>query len=143
MKRIIVADSSALFSLFIDTDANHERAKKIKEQYLKQGGLIVTPSEVFTKLVNVLGRKFNHQAAVWAATVILQSKTLVIENTLESIRDAALKKFEDQPESVSFTDCIVMAFADEYETKEIFGFDQCFKQNGYIRIGIDSKAKSL
>lgn len=141
MRRIIVADSSALFSLFIDTDENHKRAKKIKEQYFKQGGLIVIPSEVFAELINILGKKFNHQAAIGSAGVILQSSTLVI-NTLEVVRDAALKKFEIQPESVSFTDCIVMAFADEYETKEIFGFDQCFKQNGYIRIGIDSKAKS-
>lgn len=137
MKRIIVADSSALFSLFIDTDVNHKKAKKIKEQYLKQGGLIVIPSEVFADLINILGKKFNHQAAVWAATVVLQSKTFVIENTLESVRNAALKKFEDQSGSVSFTDCIVMALADEFETKETFGFDESFKKNGYIRIGID------
>lgn len=139
MKRVIVADSSALFSLFIDTDNNHKRAVKIKGQYLKQGGLIIIPSEVFSELINILGKKFNHGAAVLAARVVLDSKTFAIENTLGTTRNTALEKFENQPESVSFTDCIVMAFADEYETKEIFGFDQSFKRNGYIRIGIDKK----
>lgn len=139
MKRVIIADSSALFSLFIDTDNNYRRAIKIKKQYLKQGGLIVTPEEIFSELVNILGKKFNHKAAVWAAKTILDSRTFAIENTLEVIRDSALRKFEYQPESVSFTDCIVMAFADEFETREIFGFDESFRKNGYIRIGIDKK----
>lgn len=137
MKQAIIADSSALFSLFIDTDKNHKKAIKIKEQYLKQGGMIVIPSEVFSELINILGKKFNHKSAVWAAKAVLDSKTFAIESALEKIRDAALKKFEYQPESVSFTDCLVMAFADEYETKEIFGFDDAFRKNGYIRIGID------
>jgi len=137
MKRVIVTDSSALFSLFIDTDENHKKAIRIKGQYLKQGGLIVIPSEVFSELINILGKKFNHGVAVLSAKVVLDSKTFVIENTLETARDTALVKFENQPESVSFTDCIVMAFADEYETKEIFGFDEAFLKNGYTRIGID------
>jgi predicted nucleic acid-binding protein len=32
---------------------------------------------------------------------------------------------------VSFTDCIVMANADEYGTKTIFGFDTDHAKNGY------------
>lgn len=139
MKRVIIADSSALFSLFIDTDDNHKRAIKIKGQYLKQGGLIVIPSKVFSELINILGKKFNHKAAVFAAKTVLDSKTFTIENTLETTRSIALEKFENQPESVSFTDCLVMSLADFYDTKEIFGFDESFKKNGYIRIGIDEK----
>jgi len=137
MKRIIIADSSALFSLFIDTDNNYKKAVKIKDKYLKRGGLIIIPSEVFSELINILGKKFSHKAAVGAARIVLDSKTFTVEAASGSTRNNALGKFEDQPESVSFTDCIVMAFADEYETKEIFGFDDAFRKNGYIRIGID------
>jgi predicted nucleic acid-binding protein len=32
---------------------------------------------------------------------------------------------------VSFTDCVVMAVADTYGTKRIFGFDEAFTKNGY------------
>ena len=30
-----------------------------------------------------------------------------------------------------FTDCIVMANADSFKTKDIFGFDEVFRKNGY------------
>jgi predicted nucleic acid-binding protein len=32
---------------------------------------------------------------------------------------------------VSFTDCLVMAVADRFGTKVIFGFDEVFRKNGY------------
>lgn len=57
----------------------------------------------------------------------------------DNIRLRALQNFQNQPAYVSFTDCVVMAFADEYETKDIFGFDEAFRKNGYIRVGIDKK----
>jgi predicted nucleic acid-binding protein len=37
-------------------------------------------------------------------------------------------------EAVSFTDCLVMAVADEYGTKDIFDFDKQFADAGYIRL---------
>ncbi len=39
--------------------------------------------------------------------------------------------FEAQPRAVSLTDCIVMAIADEFGTKAIFGFDADHERNGY------------
>jgi predicted nucleic acid-binding protein len=35
--------------------------------------------------------------------------------------------------SHSLTDCIVMALADHYSTKDIFGFDKQFEDAGYHR----------
>jgi predicted nucleic acid-binding protein len=46
----------------------------------------------------------------------------------------ALKKFESLPQAVSFTDCLVMATADEYATSDIFGFDKQFADAGYTRL---------
>jgi predicted nucleic acid-binding protein len=46
----------------------------------------------------------------------------------------ALKKFAHIGEAVSFTDCIVMAVADEYGTPDIFGFDKQFQEAGYHRL---------
>jgi predicted nucleic-acid-binding protein len=46
----------------------------------------------------------------------------------------ALLKFEAVSEAVSFTDCLVMAVADEYGTKDIFGFDKHFEDAGYQRL---------
>jgi len=46
----------------------------------------------------------------------------------------ALKMFEVVPPAVSFTDCIVMATANEYETPNIFGFDKQFEDAGFRRL---------
>ena len=43
----------------------------------------------------------------------------------------AVERFAQQPSSVSFTDCLVMALADRLGTKLIFGFDEVFRKNGY------------
>jgi predicted nucleic acid-binding protein len=57
MRQIIIADSSALFSLFIDSDTNHKKAFEIKKEYLGVGGIVIIPSEVFSELINILGKK--------------------------------------------------------------------------------------
>ena len=44
------------------------------------------------------------------------------------------EKFGTVPQSVSFTDCLVMAVADEYGTRDIFGLDKQFTDAGYNRL---------
>jgi predicted nucleic acid-binding protein len=60
------------------------------------------------------------------------SQFILVETT--SHVEAALAKFKEQPEAVSLTDCIVMAVADHYSTKDIFGFDKQFEDAGYHRL---------
>lgn len=139
MSKPIIIDSSAFISLGTITDSNFKRATTISSRMGKEDKTIIMPGEIFTEIVNVAGKKIGHQAAIDQAGKILSSKVVHIEETTFDIRQSALDKFKKQPESVSFTDCIVMAFADEYETKEIFGFDDAFHKNGYIRIGVDKK----
>src|SRR3990167_6306378 len=106
--------------LYRDIDLIAKREKKAKAQEIRQ---IIIPTEVFSETVNVLGRNGSHQMAYGTANQILSSNPIIPETT-PKIRQEALTKFKNQPESVSYTDCIVMAFADEYETREIFCFDQ-------------------
>ena len=35
---------------------------------------------------------------------------------------------------MSFTDCLVMKVADEFGTKDVFGFDKQFEDPGYRRL---------
>jgi predicted nucleic acid-binding protein len=46
----------------------------------------------------------------------------------------ALEKFKAQQPAVSLTDCLVMTIADDYGTKDIFGFDKQFEEAGYHRL---------
>ena len=127
---MIIADSSGLISLFIQTDENHAKAVAMSQRIAKKATPILVPGEVFSELVNILGKKFGHEKAATAAESIMESPIFIIEETAEKIRWSALEKFKAQSASVSFTDCIVMATADAYKMKEIFGFDKAFLQNG-------------
>ena len=133
----IILDTSAFISLGNIDDSNYEKARSFGKDIEEKKLNIVVPGEIFTEIINVVGKKIGHKAAILQSEKILKSESFTIAETNHQIRMEALEKFARQPKSVSFTDCIVMAFADEYETREIFGFDDVFRKNGYIRFGID------
>lgn len=139
MKKPLIIDTSAFISLGTITDHNRKKAQDISNRIREEDISIIVPGDIFTETMNVIGRKVGHKAAIMQAENIFLDRNLIVVETTPLIRQNALKKFKTQPESVSFTDCIVMAFADEFETRDIFGFDNSFRKNGYIRIGIDKK----
>ena len=139
MKPSMIADTSALISLASLSDGNHAVAENISTSIKKNDYPLIVPGEVFTETINTLGKKVGHRKAMDTARELLESKELVIADTSSDLRENALVKFNEQSESVSFTDCLVMAFADEYKTKLIFGFDSDFRKNGYVRLGLDDQ----
>jgi len=130
----IIADTSALVSLATKTDQNHAPARKAAAKLHKASQPIILPSDVLVETVNILGKKSGHETALKAAGQLLRpgSQFILVETT--SHIEAALQKFRDQSEAVSLTDCIVMALADHYKTKDIFGFDKQFVDAGYRRL---------
>jgi predicted nucleic acid-binding protein len=81
-----------------------------------------------------LGKKSGHETALKAAAQLLHPDSQFIILETRPYLVAALDKFKDQPSAVSLTDCIVMSIADEYGTKDIFGFDKQFADAGYTRL---------
>ena len=69
-----------------------------------------------------------------AAVTELTPPFLVLSEPSSLLDSPALFKFEAVSKAVSFTDCLVMAVADEYGTKDIFGFDKQFADAGYNRL---------
>lgn len=141
MKPTVIADTSALISLASLSDGNHKAAQHISTSIKKNDYPLIIPGEVFTETINTLGRKTGHRSAMSTAHELLESKELMIIDTSPDLRVNALTKFKEQSESVSFTDCLVMAFADEYKTSLIFGFDNAFRKNGYVRLGLDDQKR--
>jgi predicted nucleic acid-binding protein len=131
----IIADASALVSLVDLDDTNHARAIEEAQKLDAVNRPIVVPSEALAETVNILGKKFGHELAMDAAQSFLHpdSQFLVIPTELTQLH-AALALFAQLKASVSFTDTIVMAVADEYRTKDIFGFDKQFEDAGYWRL---------
>ena len=130
----IIADTSGLVSLATDTDQNHKPAAKAAAKLRKASRPIILPLDVLVETVNVLGKKSGHETARKVAAELLhpESQFLLIETSPYLI--TALEKFKDQSPAVSLTDCIVMTVADDYGTKDIFGFDRQFEEAGYTRL---------
>jgi predicted nucleic acid-binding protein len=118
---VIIADTSGLISLFLPGDHNHTMAVKAAEELRSEQKSILIPAAVYVELLNILGRMVGHSAAL--AVLPELAPPFIVLTTQYNVRQA-LKKFAELPQSVSFTDCLVMATADEYETVDIFGFDK-------------------
>jgi predicted nucleic acid-binding protein len=127
----IIVDSSGLVSLLINSDSNHDRALQAVNTYSATPSTVLIPHDVFTESINVLGKKFGHIRAGESGEKILASSLFHLMESDKTILHTALEKLQTQAESISYTDCIVMVFADRNETKQIFGFDDVFKKNGY------------
>jgi len=130
---VIIADTSGLISLFSQNDQNHIVAVEAAKRLLYEHKDILVPAAVAVEFLNVLGRKVGHHAALVAYNE-LTPPFLIIYEFSNVINFPALKKFATVPQSVSFTDCLVMAVADAYHTRDIFGFDKQFADAGYHRL---------
>jgi predicted nucleic acid-binding protein len=130
----IIADTSGLVSLATETDQNHEPARSAAARLREVSRPIILPLDVLVETVNVLGKKSDHKTALKVAAELLRpgSQFILIETRPYLV--AALEKFEVQSPAVSLTDCIVMTVADDYGTKDIFGFDKQFEDAGYTRL---------
>src|SRR5918911_2118365 len=127
---LVIADTSGLMSLLVDTDANYPKALALSRTLEESQGAVILSSHVFTELMNVLGKKQGHQKAVSVGQHLLSNPSYLILESEKELAEA-LERFAQQPASVSFTDCLVMALADRLETKLVFGFDEVFRKNGY------------
>lgn len=130
----IIADSSGIISLVTDTDRNHSTALSAAQQLINDDRTIILPTDVFTETINVLGRRSSRETALKTAKQLLHTTNQFLLIDTASYLKNALKKFTASPGAVSFTDCIVMAVADDYNTPDIFGFDRQFQTAGYHRL---------
>ncbi len=129
---VIVADSSFLYALVYEGDANHQLARRAFEASPSDLSPIHVPEAVLSETVNIVGKKLGHQLGVVAGRLLLEHPNFVIVDATDATRWHALHTFEQAPASVSYTDCLVMATADEYQTRLILGFDVVFGKHGYL-----------
>ncbi len=127
----LIADTSGLISLTVKTDSNHHPALAATKPLEERESTILVPYEVLVETVNVLGKRLGHDKASAVAVYLSQTSLFLVVDSSPKARQNALHRFTEQPQAVSFTDCIVMAIADEYGTKAIFGFDTDHAKNGY------------
>jgi len=126
----VIIDTSAVFSIISNDDSNHIKAKEISLSLIEEKRIILLPSDVFSESLNIIGKKLGRKKQLDVAKDLLSGIFLIIESN-EKIRFSAVEKLKKLANSVSYSDCAVMAFADEYKTREILGFDEVFLKQGY------------
>jgi predicted nucleic acid-binding protein len=132
--KTIIADSSGLISLLIESDSNHSAAVKHAATLIEDSVRVLIPGEVLAETINILGKKFGHDHTAQVVDDLFDSSAFLVISTSDVMRKDALARFRGLASAVSFTDCLVMAVADEYGAKDVFGFDKQFEDAGYTRL---------
>ena len=127
----VIADTSALVALVVEDDATHGAALRAAEKVKGARQRTIVPAEVFAETVNILGKLESNSVAITAADYLLASPSFLIVGSNPELLASGIDLLRRQKASVSFIDALVMAYADRYETKHIFGFDKAFIRNGY------------
>jgi predicted nucleic acid-binding protein len=81
---VIIADTSGLVSLFLPGDHNHKVAVKAAKRLQNEHKDILIPAAVFVELLNILGRKVGHTAAL-AVVAELTHPFLILKCCLKSL----------------------------------------------------------
>ncbi len=131
---LIIVDSSGLISLVVESDSNHGAALAIANDLVGSKDKALVPAEVFAATLNILGKKFGHEYAAGTIQAVLESSAFAVVPTSDVTRLDAVEQFRIASAGVSFTDCLVMKVADEFGTKDVFGFDKQFEDAGYRRL---------
>ena len=134
----VILDSSALIAQINVKDLWHKKANTVSEFIERTDRQVILPAEVLAETLNRIGNNVGRQDAVLAGNALMernetgdilitQSNMEIISATLNLLKTVS----EPQDKRASFVDCLVMATAAFYDTREIFGFDAVFGMNGF------------
>jgi predicted nucleic acid-binding protein len=134
----VILDSSALIAQINVKDLWHKKANAISEFIERTDRKVILPAEVLAETLNRIGNNIGRQDAVLAGTALLERNDtgdILITHSNTDILSATLNllnSVQERPDKrASFVDCLVMASAAFYDTREIFGFDVVFGRNGF------------
>jgi len=142
----VILDSSALIAQINVKDLWHKKANTVSEFIDRTDRQVILPAEVLAETLNRIGNNVGRQDAVLAGNALVERNEtgdiLITQSTMEII-SATLNLLktvsEPQDKRASFVDCLVMATAAFYDTREIFGFDAVFGRNGFYLPGNTEK----
>jgi predicted nucleic acid-binding protein len=142
----VILDSSALIAQINGKDLWHKKANTISEFIERTERKVILPTEVLAETLNRIGNNIGRQDAVLAGNALLERNetgdTLITHSNTDILRATLnlLNSVQELPDKrASFVDCLVMATAAFYDTREIFGFDAVFGRNGFNLPGNEEK----
>ena len=132
---MIFLDSSFLVSLEVETDQNHEKAVKIRDEIIEgKFSKIIISDYIFDETITVTFSKTKElQKAVLVGTNLRESVEIIKID--EEIFNSAWNLFKNQKETMfSFTDCTTLALMEKENIKNIATFDKDFKKIKEINV---------
>jgi predicted nucleic acid-binding protein len=142
----VILDSSALIAQINVKDLWHQKANTISEYIERTDRKVILPAEVLAETLNRIGNNIGRMDAVLAGNALMERNEtgdILITPTNTDILTATLTLLKTVREPLnkraSFVDCLVMATAAFYDTREIFGFDAVFGRNGFHIPGNEEK----
>jgi predicted nucleic acid-binding protein len=134
----VILDSSALIAQINGKDLWHQKANTISEFIERTDRKVILPVEVLAETLNRIGNNIGRQDAVIAGNALLERNEtgdiLITHSNTDILRATLtlLNSVQEPPDKrASFVDCLVMATAAFYDTREIFGFDAVFGRNDF------------
>ena len=126
---MIFLDSSFLVAVEVETDQNHEKAVKIRDDIIEgKFGKVFISDCIFDETVTVtFGRTKDLEKAVLAGTNLRNSAEII--NIDERDFEAAWEIFKKQKDTTfSFTDCTNVALMRKESIENIATFDEDFQE---------------
>lgn len=125
-------DTSALYALMDETDANHAAAAALFHQL--RGSALVTHAYVIVETLALVGRRLP-----WPATERLMDDLLAVVEVRPvdpALHAAAWSVYrESGTAGVSFVDRTSFAFMRAQGITQAFAFDDDFERNGFLPVG--------
>jgi len=124
----ILFDSDAIFALYIATDTNHKKAKRIFQKLLESKTKNFITDWVMAETATVLSYKIGHEVSLdfLARFKRLNFKHIFLDQKLEQL---AWEIFRQQTKKgTSFVDCANLAVFRELKMDKLFSFDSFYKR---------------
>jgi len=128
LKQIIFIDTSAFIALRDSKDINHTRAKNFLKEIKKKKATLFTTNFIFDEVYTYFSRF--HDVAVEMGEYIRNSPGVVVYYRItaddENYAWKIAKSYRDK--TFSFTDCTSFSICERLEIKNVFAFDDYFRQ---------------
>lgn len=127
--RPVVVDTGALYALVMRSDKNHESARRFLQQLLKEPASLLLHEWVFVETMTLLKARGGADVAIRAGEEMRRNPLYRWQEStpqLEQLAWSVFLKYADK--DWSYTDCALLALAQQVKIGEIWTYDQNLRQ---------------
>jgi predicted nucleic acid-binding protein len=129
----VFVDTSALYALLVESDANHSRARSAFESLQRREAALVSSSYVLVEFYALLGRRVGLDAVAEFRKDFAPLLDIVWVDA--ELHDEGLELLLDRHrESLSLVDAVSFLVARRHVVDEVFAYDPDFQREGFTAV---------